>query len=141
VLDRQRLGKQRSEVLQILRANLGVTRGWANHPAARMWLGWELALLRYGEAVCDEWTKRGYRDTCKDKMRELYHSHRQGEACVMPDWLWDAAFHSSHKSNLLRKDPKHYGQFNWSEGPDLPYIWPVGKNSETDLLSRKRPVY
>lgn len=34
VLDRQRLGKQRVEVLQLLRALTGQTKGWANHPAA-----------------------------------------------------------------------------------------------------------
>lgn len=36
-LDRQRLGKQRVEVLQLLKALKGESKGWKNHPAAKMW--------------------------------------------------------------------------------------------------------
>jgi hypothetical protein len=43
----------------------------------------------------------------------------------MPPWWGDPAFHASHRSNLLRKDPVWYGQFGWAEPPDLPYVWPV----------------
>jgi hypothetical protein len=50
VLDRQRLGKQRVEVLQLLGALTGQRPGWVNHPAARMWRGHERALARYGLA-------------------------------------------------------------------------------------------
>lgn len=59
VLDRQRLGKQRVEVMQILRALAGETIGWKNHPAVRMWRGSEYALIVYGLAVCHEWVGRG----------------------------------------------------------------------------------
>lgn len=43
-LDRQRLGKQRVEAWQILQALTGASRGWAHHPAAKMWRGFERAL-------------------------------------------------------------------------------------------------
>ena len=33
--------------------------------------------------------------------------------------------HASHRSNLLRKDATWYEQFDWREGPGLPYVWPV----------------
>ena len=33
--------------------------------------------------------------------------------------------HASHRSNLLKKDPEHYGQFGWSEPHDLAYVWPT----------------
>lgn len=118
-LDRQRLGKQRVEVLQILRALRGLSRGWVNHPATRMWAGHEHALVLYGEAVCREWLARGYRDTCLGKIAAF----ADGEP-VAPGWLGDPALHASHRSNLLRKDPAHYGQFGWDEGPGLPYVWP-----------------
>lgn len=42
----------------------------------------------------------------------------------MPPWLGDSDFHASHRSNLLRKDPEYYGEFNWTESPDLEYVWP-----------------
>lgn len=62
-LDRQRLGKQRVEVLQILRALNGETTAWRNHPAVRMWEGHVPSLVCYGVAVCREWIGRGYKDT------------------------------------------------------------------------------
>ena len=43
VLDRQRLGKQRVEGLQILQCLLGIgSLRWKNHPAVKMWKGAEL---------------------------------------------------------------------------------------------------
>jgi hypothetical protein len=120
-LDRQRLGKQRVEVLQLLRALLGVTKGWANHPAAKMWRGYEGALALYGFEICLEWQRRGYADTCFAKIDALFP---EGFAAPNPLWLGDEAFHTAHRSNLLRKDPVWYGQFGWSESPTLPYVWP-----------------
>jgi len=40
-LDVKRLGKQRVETYQILKALLGESKGWRNHPATRMWEGYE----------------------------------------------------------------------------------------------------
>ena len=121
VLDRARLGKQRIECKQILRALRGETRGWANHPAARMWRGYEHALCTYAIAICDEWITRGYKDAQRawfeQQLRELL---RTGD----PHWLGEPAFHASHRSNLLRKDPEWYGQFGWREAATLPYVWP-----------------
>lgn len=42
-----------------------------------------------------------------------------------PPWLGDERVHSSHRSNLLRKDAQFYGQYAWAETNDLPYLWPV----------------
>ena len=125
VLDRQRLGKQRVEVLQILRTLSGESTGWVNHPAVRMWRGWEHELVDYGLAVCQEWCHRDYRDTCAQKIARfdmLYHTQR---TLKRPPWFGDAAFHLSHRSNLLRKDAAWYGRF-WPDDPNnLPYVWPV----------------
>lgn len=121
-LDRQRLGKQRVEAWQILGALTGRTSGWASHPAVRMWRGCERALCLYGLAVCDEWISRGYRDT----MRERFASALQGCAeAGRPAWLGDEGFHRSHRSNLIRKLPEHYGQMFPGVPADLPYVWPV----------------
>lgn len=121
-LDRLRLGKQRVEVLQLLRALRGTSRGWANHPAARMWRGHERALARYGVLVCIEWLGRGYRDSCGPKILAEW-------ACWPetgnPPWLGREDFHRAHRSNLKRKDPAHYGPLWSDEPPDLSYVWPV----------------
>jgi len=120
-LDRQRLGKQRVEVLQLLKALNGESKGWKNHPATKMWAGCTEALIVYGVAVCNEWISRGYKDTCRDKIL----AYSQGAKIVFPDWLGDEDFHAAHRSNLLRKDSEYYGQFGWDEPSDLEYIWPI----------------
>lgn len=122
-LDRARLGKQRSETLQLLKALLGYTTGWRNHPAARMWRGFEAALCVYGITMCEEWSDRGYRDNTALQITVLGALHELYDATKMPSWF-GGPIHASHRSNLLRKDPVHYGKFGWSEPPTLPYVWP-----------------
>lgn len=119
VLDDRRLGKQRVEAMQILKALRGETKGWVNHPATRMWAGHEAALRIYLRACIKEWIRRGFVNNmeCPD-MVEL-------QAGDLPSWFGDDRVHASHRSNLLRKNPVHYGTFGWTEGPDLPYHWPV----------------
>jgi len=131
-LDRQRLGKQRVEALQILNA-LTIGNRWANHPAVRMWKGYELRLAEYGLIICDRWIDLGYRDTCRDKIVHLVWSRLRGRNTV-PPWLGDPAFHAAHRAALLYKDPDWYGQFGWTEEPavpndkgSLPYVWPAQK--------------
>lgn len=120
-LDNKRLGKQRVEVLQIYNAlQPNSTSKWRNHPAVKMWRGHEEALLNYGIATCDEWIKRGFKDTVRLKLMSrmtLYPTNH------IPVWLGNEAFHASHRSNLLRKDKEWYGKFGWTEPDNLPYIW------------------
>jgi hypothetical protein len=122
VLDRQRLGKQRVETLQILRALAGFTKGWVNHPATRMWRNHAYALGEYGIAVCNEWRRRGYEDNCEIKIRYL-RSIVEGESSL-PSWLGDDAVHRSHRSNLIRKNPSYYGPLFPDTPDNLPYLWP-----------------
>lgn len=124
-LDRQRLGKQRVEALQMLKALSGETRGWVNHPATRMWRNCEWSLLLYGEAVCAVWSSRGYRDSCAAKMRHLSRVHGADWGDEYPSWLGDDEFHLSHRSNLVRKAPAFYGPLWPGVDPGMPYKWPV----------------
>ncbi|UCC72028.1 MAG: MSMEG_6728 family protein [Gemmatimonadota bacterium] len=135
VLDWRRLGKQRVEAKQILLALARGTGGWINHPAVRMWRGYEPALAIYGATICQEWRDRGYRDNLlpwfhAELRRWWLPSALAGTADLLaggghPPWLGDPAFHASHRSNLLRKAPEHYGQFGWTEPDDLVYVWPT----------------
>jgi len=118
-LDRQRLGKQRVEALQLLKALNGETKGWVNHPCVKMWKGYEECLILYGLVICQEWGNRGYKDTCLAKIL----AYRKDGSFTWPSWLGHKAFHDSHKSNLLRKDPVHYSQFGWDVPNNLPYVW------------------
>lgn len=120
-LDYRRLGKQRIETLQILNALSGRSKGWVNHPATKMWKGYEYSLIVYGMTMCEEWISRGYKDTTYEKILDFISLYVAGPR---PRWLNDE-FCASHRSNLLRKAPDHYSQFGWSEPDNLPYIWPV----------------
>ena len=118
VLDRRRLGKQRVEALQIIRALTVPGAGWRNHPAAKMWDGYVPALAAYGVAVCDVWISLGYKDTCRSRFLDL-----ADPSASRPPWFGREDFHLAHRSNLIRKDPEYYGQ-RWPEVPnDLPYLW------------------
>jgi hypothetical protein len=63
-LDTKRLGKQRVEVIQIVRALTVPGYAWASHPAVLMWKGYEEALGRYGLTMCEVWVERWFGDTC-----------------------------------------------------------------------------
>lgn len=122
-LDSKRLGKQRVEAYQIIRILLGIqkSKGFMRHPAVMMWQGYESALKDYINAICEEWTSRGYRDTVKAKTNDLLQSNSSG---CLPDWFGNAEFHAAHRSNLLRKNIEFYSRYNWQEKPGLEYVWP-----------------
>lgn len=122
VLDNRRLGKQRVENLQILNALVYPSYGWQRHPAVGLWRGHAYALWQYHEAVCDEWTARGFKDTCRAKVRELLAGKRF-VSLEMPPIVGCEKFHASHRAALLAKDFTHYKQFGWSETPKIDYIW------------------
>lgn len=123
VLDNKRLGKQRLEVYQILRTLTGYTKGWAHHPAVKMWNGCKNSLVLYGNCMCNEWKLRKFKDTLHEKIWEFFDYEDQ--PLRHPDWLGDERLHASHRSNLLRKFPAHYQQFGWTEPDDMQYWWPT----------------
>lgn len=124
-LDRQRLGKQRVETLQIMKTLAGLSKngGWKNHPAVKMWRGHEDYLMLYQIAICEEWISRGYKDTCLWKTFDFLSQIEYPS--TYPEWLGNEKIHSSHRSNLLRKYPEHYRKFNWLESDNIEYVWPV----------------
>ena len=133
VLDRARLGKQRVETLQLLRANTIADYGWRHHPAAKMWRGYLPALVAYGLAMTDAWTARGRPDTVRPQLLE-FAPEVDGVAqdgLGLPPWLGDPAFHLAHRSNLVRKDPEFYRPLFGGIPDDLPYIWPDPAASHT----------
>ena len=115
-LDNKRLGKQRVEAKQIwLALQPGSTSKWKNHPAVKMWKGYENALAYYGWVICIEWTNRGFKDSL-----ELWFFQRYNPPVTYPPWFGDKNFHESHQSNLKRKDPL----YDFDVKDNLPYVWP-----------------
>jgi hypothetical protein len=126
-LDTPRLGKQRVETFQLLRANTVPDYGWRHHPAAKMWRDHLPALVAYGLAMTDAWTAAGRADTVREKIL-AFAPEVDGlvqDDLDLPAWIGDEAFHLSHRSNLVRKDPGFYRPRFGDIPDDLPYIWPV----------------
>lgn len=148
-LDNKRLGKQRVECKQILLAleipvgeHKPKSSSWRNHPAVKMWRDNEFCLAQYAMVMCIEWISRGFKDKLlpefSDVARSIYCAQTIYAATATrtpveivklvapkPDWLGMELLHTSHRSNLLRKDSTHYGKFGWEEPDCLPYFWPV----------------
>jgi Pyrimidine dimer DNA glycosylase len=146
VLDTKRLGKQRVEVIQIVRALTVPGYAWSSHPAVLMWKGFEEALGRYGLTMCDVWIERGFGDTCAATIvadletfgiSSIRSYPELAADRALPAWLFDPEVLRSHQSALVRKDPEHYrGRF-----PDVPddidYVWPVRSSVVIERELRK----
>ena len=134
LLDSPRLGKQRVETLQILRAIELPDYGWANHPAVTMWRGRTPALVAYGLAMVAAWQERGFADSTAVQIGEFapevvgMAQPDLAAGGLLPTWLGDDELHRSHRSNLLAKDPDFYrprfAELFGPEPADLPYVWP-----------------
>lgn len=136
-LDLQRLGKQIIEGGQIMRALLSATGqyGWQDHPVTALWFDRPDLLMLYVTEMTEEWQRRrgalhGAYTNLIDWLADHGSSPQRLTMLVAeagftdsPWWLGHPGFHASHRSNLLRKDAAHYGQFGWTEPHDLPYAY------------------
>ncbi len=134
VLDTKRLGKQRVEVIQVVRGLTVPGYAWAQHPATLMWRGYEEALGRYGLTVCEVWVERGFGDTCAATIvtdlatfgvSVIRPYAELAAADALPPWLAGDEVRTSHRSALVRKDPDHYRPVFPDVPDDLAYVWPV----------------
>lgn len=154
VLDNKRLNKQRIEARQIYEiiSKIAFTDekkiAWRNHPAVLMWTGiynrfrW---LGIYHDIMILEWKRRGFENKMEpltvrafeltkhpydlQAMFSLEHYLKvetvEKQYGKIPIWLGDERLHSSHRANLLRKNPSWYSQFGWYEKPSDKYWWPT----------------
>jgi hypothetical protein len=146
-LDTKRLGKQRVEVIQIVRALTVPGYAWASHPAVLMWKGYEEALGRYGLTMCEVWTERGFGDTCAGTIiqdlrtfgiESIRGVRELASAGALPSWLFDPELLRSHQSALVRKDHEHYRQRFPDVPDDLDYVWPVRSTVVIERELRKQ---
>ncbi|TKJ19293.1 MSMEG_6728 family protein [Blastococcus sp. CCUG 61487] len=130
LLDNPRLGKQRVECLQVLRALELPDYGWANHPVVTMWRGYTAGLVVYSLAMVHVWRERGFADTTEQLIAEFapdaaaMSQEEAAAAGLLPPWVGDEQLHLSHRSNLLAKDPAFYRPRFPGDPDDLPYLWP-----------------
>jgi hypothetical protein len=93
---------------------------WANHPVTRMWRGHEGFLTIYYNTFLRE---------CINERQIRVKAYSEiilpSTVYPLPSWMSDERVYSSHRSNLLRKDPVYYGKFGWLEDDKQKYFWPV----------------
>jgi hypothetical protein len=131
VLDDRRLLKQRVEAYQIINA-IELGKGWINHPATKMWVGYTDALKEYYNIMVLECIKRG-----KNNNMELY---KDLVVKKYPKWIYNEKVHNSHKARLIAKDFEYYS--TKISVPDIyhnyGYIWPSKfTNNELNILNIK----
>lgn len=123
-LDYKRLGKQRAEIKQLWEALVTCEpKRIYNHPACKMWYGYNDALLLYGIAICEEWSSRNYRDSLWLQFTDWLEEKNSANVKI-PPWLGSPRLHRSHRGNLIRKNSTFYLEYGWTESPTLEYFWP-----------------
>ena len=147
-LDNKRLHKQALEAWQILmvlceldpEGNHRTPKGWANHPAVKMWRGSEYYLYYYACNMVDEWVRRGYKSSLKEKLfKTIVAAEKKGIVILggginEPSWWVDEEVMnkviSSHRRALLVKNYEWYHNLEWKEDTEFypegyTYFWPV----------------
>jgi hypothetical protein len=118
VLDSKRLNKQILEGYQIMNVlmNPDPRAGWRNHPAVKMWRGFENSLFDYILAMIREADRRGIKtDKNKDNLLQLRVRTISQWGDGTPEWYNDKhkmdRVTTTHKANLYRKDEVFYHNF------------------------------
>lgn len=120
MLDSKRLNKQILEGYQILNVLSGMSNGWKNHPAVKMWAGHELSLFTYVKAMIGEAKSRGIKtDKNEDNLQALFTKVGESWGSGLPDWFFNETslmrVVTTHKVNLFKKDPMYYANFQTAE--------------------------
>lgn len=141
-LDKRRLGKQRVEAKQILKALNGETRGWVNHPATRMWVGYEFLLKHYYNTCLRIWEEAGGKNKILEPI-SLTESETEDLHSGRKPWWWGwEPLHESHKAALIRKDEVFYRRLLSPETVylGLGYVWPHKHTPETPFDELFEPI-
>lgn len=118
VLDTKRLVKQLLEGRQIMTVLAGesTSNGWKNHPAVRMFAGYEKTLFHYLMAIRNEMQERGYKwEKNWEVIEDIYFRHFHGEQQSVPFWMLNPdmwkRINITHRGRLWEKDPAYYAQY------------------------------
>ena len=150
-LDQKRLVKQLLEGRQILSALAGETKGWVNHPATRMFKGYEGELVSYLLQIKIEMQERGYKwennwDTITGTWTK-YFKPKHGTILELPDYLKpghpdNLRIIITHRGRLYEKAPELYPQYQHESTIYRQYVccdrcnyyWPTHPKKERNCL-------
>lgn len=129
VLDYKRLVKQLLEGRQIMTVLSGESpsNAWRNHPAVKMFAGYEHELYFYLKAIRTEMEHRGYKwENNWDVIKDTYQRNFVHQAYERPFWMEDAEMHdrviTTHRGRLWQKDPHHYAQYEGEGHVFMDYV-------------------
>lgn len=122
-LDNRRLNKQILEGYQVLNTLSGRSKGWRNHPAVKMWEGFERTLWTYVESMIAEANRRGIKtDKNQSNLNILKSQCWDDWGNDTPSWYTKEKLNKitiTHRANLYKKDPEFYIEFrNAINDPD-----------------------
>lgn len=114
-LDNRRLNKQILEGYQVLNTLSGRSFGWKNHPAVKMWKGYERSLYEYVQVMIKEAKRRGIKtDKNEYNIEELRKQFWDSWGDQDPSWYTKDYINKitiTHRANLYKKDPEFYIEF------------------------------
>ena len=167
-LDLKRLNKQKVEANQILKASLGLTKGWVNHPAVLMWKGYSNALKYYFNEITNACIRRGFKNnmplyefteeqlnnieyqTIQDYLQNGIPFLNDLDKIIFPWWFQWKPLIYSHQASLLRKFPEYYSSIFYNDDYEydiielqeyvsIGYLWPHKLSAEQ--IENFSPIY
>lgn len=128
-LDNKRLNKQILECYQILNVLSGrsKTGAWRNHPAVKMWEGYEHGLWAYVQSMVQIANLRGIKTENNVKnLNALYAECAEDWGSEHPEFWRDddkrMRIITTHRANLYKKDSMYYAKYEYAV--DSPYNSP-----------------
>jgi len=122
VLDKKRCWKQVVEAKQIISCLCETQTRWINHPAVKMWVGYESLLKQYFNIFL-KYCLEVHKINTKMQPYDIPLDDNQ----TIPFWLGNENFHRAMRSRLIAKDKNFYlPKFPKDENfNDSKYFWPV----------------
>lgn len=133
-LDYRRLVKQLLEGRQIMTvlAEESPSGAWKNHPAVKMFKGYERALYAYLFAIKDEMQSRGYKwEKNWNVIQDTYIRKFIFQDTFLPPWMEDEELFNkvitTHRGRLWEKDPEYYFYYGYEGKVFMDYVCCPGK--------------
>jgi hypothetical protein len=130
-LDRQRLNAQIYEGIHILASLRGMNeelvnpkRDVSNHPASKLWVGYEDILSIYIGVHLQEWYARGYSSDVNARNYDRIKIVKGARWFNLPNWVTSELI-ETHKNVLYRKKPDFYLE-DWEGNREMRYDWREG---------------
>jgi hypothetical protein len=120
--------------------------GWKNHPAVKMFEGYEVTLYMYLVAIRNEMKDRGYKwEKNWAVIQDIYERHYQNELQATPFWMADEELWNrvmiTHRGRLWEKAPEHYSQYQTEGKTFMNYVCCPENGCTYYWVTHKTPVW